>query len=136
MNRRGTILAFILGILVGLALALFGEPWLGPRFRALSGRQETVEGAVAAKQRQPERLLVTVVTPAGATLATFTKRVPEIDLLVQVGDTVTLEISAYQPFLENPHITNVAKPGDHPVEREVAPAPAADSAAAAVDTAG
>ncbi len=50
------------------------------------------------------------MTPAGAFLGTFTKRVDEIDLLVQVEDTLTLAITGYQPFLQDPQITKVAKP--------------------------
>jgi hypothetical protein len=46
-------------------------------------------------------------------LATFKQRVPEIDLLVDTGDHVTLGITSYEPFVEDPKILGVkkAKPG-------------------------
>ena len=72
--------------------------------------KEPVEGPVAAKPMQDDRLLLTIVTPSGAILGTFKKKIEEINLLVETGDTVALTIPGYQPFLEDPEITRVAKP--------------------------
>jgi hypothetical protein len=65
------------------------------------------------------RLLLKLETSGGVLLATFTERVEEIDLLVEVRDQVTLRVTRYQPFLTDPRLDRVVKP-------EVAPpAPAA-----------
>ena len=56
-----------------------------------------------------ERLLLTVDTPQGAALATFTEKVAEIDLLVEEGDGVTLGLRGYEPFVNNPVIQGVRK---------------------------
>lgn len=111
MLSRRTVVTFVVGVVVGVLLVVLARPFLGTRLpEAMSGKRESVTGPVAAKQRQQDRLLLTIVTPAGAILGTFTKRVAEIDLLVQVEDTVTLAITGYQPFLQDPQITRVAKP--------------------------
>jgi hypothetical protein len=102
----------LVGFVLGLVLALVGRAFLGNRLpEAVGGRREAIEGLVTAKQREDGRLLLTIVTPAGATLVTFKKRVAEIGLLVDEGDRVTLTLSSYQPFLEDPQITRVNKPG-------------------------
>ncbi|MBI2369318.1 MAG: hypothetical protein HYV08_03620 [Deltaproteobacteria bacterium] len=62
-----------------------------------------------AKQREEDRLLLTVLTPRGAILATFRQKVAEIDLLVDVGDTLTLGLPRYEPFLADPRIERVRK---------------------------
>ncbi|RME63076.1 MAG: hypothetical protein D6778_10140, partial [Nitrospirae bacterium] len=46
---------------------------------------KTVEGTVIAKGREENKLLLTVNTPEGVVLATFTRKVPEINLLVEKG---------------------------------------------------
>ena len=68
---------------------------------------------MVAKRLENDRLLLTVESEDGAVLATFKQRVPEIDLLVDTGDHVTLGITSYEPFVEDPKILGVkkAKPG-------------------------
>ncbi|KPK82474.1 MAG: hypothetical protein AMS25_02070 [Gemmatimonas sp. SM23_52] len=111
MLSRRTVVTFLVGVAMGVLLVVLARPFLGARLpEAMSGRRESVTGPVAAKQRQQDRLLLTIVTPGGAILGTFTKRVAEIDLLVQTEDTLTLAIAGYQPFLQDPQITRVAKP--------------------------
>ncbi len=111
MFTRRTVVTFLVGLVVGVVLVAVARPFLGARLpEAMSGKRESVTGPVAAKQRQQDRLLLTIVTPGGAILGTFTKRVAEIDLLVQTEDTLTLAIAGYQPFLQDPQITRVAKP--------------------------
>jgi hypothetical protein len=61
------------------------------------------------KQREGERLLLAVQTAQGAILVTFKKKVAEIDLLVQQGDIVTLGLSRYEPFVDEPVIERVRK---------------------------
>jgi hypothetical protein len=110
-RKSRTVVTFVAGLVLGAVLMALARPFLGARFpEAVGGKRETVEGPVAAKQRKGDRLLLTVVTPAGAVLGTFKKRVEEIDLLVETGDTVALAIAGYEPFLQDPEITRVAKP--------------------------
>jgi hypothetical protein len=110
---RGWLSLFILvlGVVIGAAgmsfLSRSGGPYLPQSLRA---KVEHVPGQVVGKQREGERLLLTVVTPQGAILASFSRRVPEIELLVERGDTVTLALSRYEPFLQDPTIEIVQKP--------------------------
>jgi hypothetical protein len=64
---------------------------------------------VLVKRRDGERLLLTVETPRGAVLATFRERVAEIDLLVDEGDSVSLGLGRYRPFVEDPSVEGVHK---------------------------
>lgn len=108
--RKG-LLVFAIGFVLGIAAVIIVRPFLSDNLPgAVGGKRESVAGPVAAKQQQGDRLLLTINTRAGAILATFTRKVDEINLLVEQGDTVSLTISGYQPFLENPEITRVGKP--------------------------
>ncbi len=115
---------FILGLGLGLSAQVFVPQAFTPYLpKILQGQTEVVEGRVVRKQLEPDRLLLTVSTPQGALLATFEKQITEIDLLVEEGDTVTLGITGYEPFVNNPRVKGVMKP-DHftlPQERGVAP---------------
>lgn len=98
------------GIVIGIAGTLFLPPLVQPYLpESLRGSQELATGPVLAEQREGARLLLTVQAEQGAMLATFTERVAEIDLLVAVGDTVTLGVARYQPFVENPKFEGVRK---------------------------
>lgn len=110
--RKGRgLLVFVIGFVLGIVAAVVARPFLSDRLpEAVGGKREAVEGPVAAKQMQDDRLLLTIVTPSGAILGTFTKKIDEINLLVETGDTVALTIPGYQPFLDDPEITRVAKP--------------------------
>jgi len=110
--RKGRgLLVFVIGFVLGIVVAVVARPFLSDRLpEAVGGKREAVEGPVAAKQMQDDRLLLTIVTPSGAILGIFKKKIDEINLLVETGDTVALTIPGYQPFLEDPEITRVAKP--------------------------
>ncbi len=111
-KRRSGLLLFLLGLLLGIAGALLGPRYLGDYLPdGLRGRKETIEGPVLGKRLEENRLLLTVLGQQGAVLATFRKQVAEIDLLVGVGDTVTLGVSRYQPFVEDPSFRGVRKIG-------------------------
>ena len=105
---KGKLLLLLLGLLIGLAAAV-----LFPRLReSLTPgvlRQAPTEGVVEDKRSEGDRLLLTLVTGDGAVLATFTKKVAEIDLLVAPGDTVSLALDGYRPFVEDPEIERVVK---------------------------
>ena len=118
---------FFLTILAGIALGVVGTvfapdmagPYLPEAFRVK--KAETVDGEVVRKLREGERLLLTVQTSQGSVLATFKKKVAEIDLLVQQGDTVTLALSRYEPFVEDPTIERVRKLESTPRPKANAP---------------
>lgn len=106
---RGAVV-FLVGLAVGVAAAVGGPRVAGPYLpEILRDKGEVVEGEVTRKLREPDRLLLTVVTPRGAILTTFTERTPEVDLLVAEGDQLTLELRRFEPFVENPVIQSVRK---------------------------
>ncbi len=110
---HGTVMLLILliGISIGVGGVIYGpdlaSPYLPDAFRLK--KTETVAGEVVQKVRESDRLLLTVQTSRGTVLATFKKKVAEIDLLVEQGDAVTLSLSRYAPFVEDPAIERVRK---------------------------
>jgi len=104
------LIVFVLGVIVGLLLAFFVPPliqgWLP---EGMTGAKSATTGTVVAKRLEQDRLLLTIESADGAVLATFKQRVPEIDLLVDKGDRVTLGITTYEPFVEDPKILGVKK---------------------------
>ena len=121
MNARLIVLLLLVGVALGVGGTIWGprlaDPYLPDAFRGK--KPETVEGEVVRKLREGERLLLTVQTSQGTVLATFTHKVAEIDLLVQEGDALTLALSRYEPFVEDPAIERVRK-------QEPAPRPKGD----------
>ena len=117
----------VLTLLAGIALGVVGTifapdvagPYLPEAFRVK--KAETVDGEVVRKLREGERLLLTVQTSQGSVLATFKKKVAEIDLLVQQGDTITLALGRYEPFVEDPAIERVRKLESTPRSKANAP---------------
>ncbi len=113
---RGTLLFFI-GLALGAILVVIGPRVAGPYLPdVLRGKVESVEGEITRKLREPDRLLLTVVTPRGAILATFKTRISEVDLLVAEGDALTLGLRRFEPFVEDPVIQSVRKkaPAENP----------------------
>ncbi len=110
---QGTMILLILliGISIGVGGVIYGpdlaSPYLPDSFRMK--KTETVAGEVVRKQREGDRLLLTVQTSQGTVLATFKKKVAEIDLLVQQGDALTMAVGRYAPFVEDPAIERVRK---------------------------
>jgi hypothetical protein len=110
--RGWTIL--IVTLLVGAGLGVAGtvylppmvDPHLPPQLRI---RARVIEGQVVSKQREPNRLLVKIQTETGVLLATYTKRVAEVDLLVEPGDTIALELRNDEPVVDEPHIERVKR---------------------------
>lgn len=68
-----------------------------------------MSGIVEAKSAEVDRLLLTVGSEAGAMLVTYTKNVAEIDLLIDVGDSVLLVVDEYAPFIDDARIRRVIK---------------------------
>lgn len=143
MTRRQMVVVLVVGAALGVGGAIL-VPELARSYlpSAMVGGGPGVEGAVLGKERASDRLLVTVETEQGVVLVTFKKRIPEIDLLVQSGDIVTLEVGEYRPFIEDPEIRRVRKPArgnrSRPAPVEAPPmregADTEDSDTAAADT--
>jgi hypothetical protein len=108
MSMKVKVFLLVLGFLVGLAAAVLA-PGLRERLMPEGWRGAPTEGVVEEKRSEEGRLLLTLVTADGAVLATFTQRVAEIDLLVAPGDTVSLSLDGYRPFVEDPEIARVIK---------------------------
>lgn len=109
------------GLVLGALGAVFGPDLAAPYLPSmLRPSLDEVRGAVLGKRSEGERLLLTVDTERGAMLATFRQRVPEIDLLVEEGDTVALGVDGYAPLVEDPVLQAVKKgpsrPASDPVE--------------------
>jgi hypothetical protein len=110
--RGWTIL--IATLLVGAGLGAAGtiylpsivDPYLPKELRI---RARVVEGQVLNKQREPNRLLVKIQLEQGVILATYTKRVAEVDLLVEPGDTIALELRSGEPVVDEPPIERVKR---------------------------
>lgn len=109
---RGIAIAFALGAVAGVVGALLLPPLVRPHLpAALRGSDLLMSGVVVAKGTEGDRLLLTLATPQGTTLATFTKETAKIDLLVRVGDSLAVEVREYGPFVENPRIARVVSNG-------------------------
>ena len=104
-----TILAVLIGMAVGVSATILVPRLAGP-YLPETFKRGNLNGRVLAKETETDWLLLKVSTEHGALLATFTQKVKEIDLLVENEDLVTLGVSRYQPFLENPDIEHVEKP--------------------------
>jgi hypothetical protein len=118
-------LAFLVGVAVGVTLTILAPRVAGQYLpEAVRGKVELLEGEVTRKLREPDRLLLTVVTPQGAVLATFKRQLTEIDLLVEQGDVVTLGVRRVDPFVDDPVIRRVRKepsPGEVPPVEQAPP---------------
>ena len=100
---------------VGMGAGVVGTQFIPSTFSsyvpvALQAQNEIVKGIVVRKHQDNERLLLTVSTSRGALLGTFTRQIPEINLLVEEGDEITLGLVQYAPFVHDPLIRGVMKP--------------------------
>ena len=114
-GARAILISLIVGLVLGIAAGLLAPNLLGDRLpQAVRRSDSLVTGIVLAKQRETDRLLLTVETPEGAILATFKEKIEEIALLVDVDDTMTFELRRYSPFIDDPTIAGVRKSGAAP----------------------
>jgi len=102
------------GILGTVFVPRLAAPYLPD---ALRGEQQEVAGIVEAKSAEVDRLLLTIGSESGAMLVTYSKNVTEIDLLIDVGDSVVLVVDEYAPFVDNAKIRRVMK-GDETGDAE------------------
>lgn len=79
--------------------------------KSISGQTERIEGEIARKQRETNRLLLKVITAKGPMLVTFTQKVAELDLLLEPGDAVTLITTGYATFVNDPGLERVKGKG-------------------------
>ncbi|GJL57969.1 MAG: hypothetical protein NPIRA03_08260 [Nitrospirales bacterium] len=101
---------FLLGTGLGLSGPMLATRYLDSYLPAfLKDTMHPLEGSVTHKQRQEDQLLVTMTTQDGSILATFQQRVPEIDLLIEERDLVTLDVPQYKPFVHDPTLIRVTK---------------------------
>jgi len=110
----------VLGVLATVYLPGVVRPYL-PQW--VVGKTVVVTGTVAAKQKKENVLLLTAETPEGVLLATFKRKVDEINLLINEKDAIELTIPKYMPFIDDPKIIRVVK------EQQAAPEPAPAAAA-------
>ena len=101
---------FFLGLGLGLSGPMLASRYVDPYMPPFLKRTlHPLEGSVTHKQRQQEKLLITITTQDGTILATFQQQVPEIDLLIEERDLVTLDVRQYEPFLNDPSVLRVTK---------------------------
>lgn len=135
-KKRGGVLVFLVGVLIGALGAVFAPRYLGDYLPgSIGGQSANVTGVVTRKLAEDTRLLLTVVTDSGAVLAAFKERTTEIDLLVEEGDSVTFALAAYAPFVDDPRLGRVVKPVHDP-GTSASRGPAADDQQAGTEMAG
>jgi len=99
------------GFVLGVGAATRGSTLVAPYlYKAVSGPGEHLEGQVVRKQRDGNRLLVKVATAQGPMLVTFTQKVPDLDVLLDAGDVVTLLTPGYANFVDDPILEKVKGP--------------------------
>jgi hypothetical protein len=112
---------FLFGLVLGILGAIFLPNYVRPYIpQWVMGKTIVVKGTVAAKQKKENVLLLTVDTPEGVLLATFKKKVDEINLLINEKDTIEFTLPKYMPFIDDPQIIRVVK--EQQAAPELAPA--------------
>ena len=110
MYARFIVVSGLIGMLLGGTAVYYGPRFLSPHLpESLQDRGTGISGPVVGKRLEGDRLLVTVAAKEGAILVTFRKKLSEIDLLVEEGDTVSLSVKSYRPFMQDPELRAVRK---------------------------
>lgn len=119
MHNPSRFLPFVIGLALGIVGTIYLPGYARPHLpQWMLGKTVVVKGTVAAKQRKSDVLLLTVATPEGVLLATFTRKADEINLLINEKDAIELNLPKYMPFIDDPRIIRVVK------EQPAASAPA------------
>ena len=124
-NKSSRAPLFLFGLVLGILGAIFLPNYVRhyiPEW--VMGKTIVVKGTVAAKQKKENAVLLTVDTPEGVLLATFNRKIDEINLLVNEKDAIEFTLPKYMPFIDDPKIIRVVKeqqaaPGPAPVEKPV-----------------
>jgi len=118
--KSGSMTWLLGGIVIGILGTVFVPRLAAPYLPdALRGEQQEVAGVVEAKSTEVDRLLLTVGSEVGAMLVTYSKDVAEIDLLVDVGDSVVLVVDEYSPFVDDAKIRRVTKGRGQPAVPDI-----------------
>jgi hypothetical protein len=80
-----------------------------------------VEGQVLNKEASETSLRLRLSTDQGVMLATFTKKLSEMESLIEEGDWVSLSIKRYSPFVDDPELQRVRKPESRKAAMEPRP---------------
>jgi len=109
-NKPSRAPVFLLGLVLGILGAVFLPAYVRPYIpQWVMGTTIVVKGTVAAKQKKENAMLLTVDTPEGVLLATFNKKVDEINLLINEKDTIEFTLPKYMPFIDDPKIIRVVR---------------------------
>jgi hypothetical protein len=128
-HKPSRTVPFVFGLVLGILGTVFLPNYVRPYLpQWVTGKAIVVKGTVTAKQKTENALLLTVDTPDGVLLATFKKKVDEINLLVNEKDAIEFTLPKYMPFIDDPKIIRVVK------EQEPAPEPAPEATPAAKST--
>ena len=120
------VFGLVLGILGAIFLPNYARPYI-PEW--VTGKAVVVvKGTVTAKQKKENALLLTVDTPDGVLLATFNRKIDEINLLINEKDSLEFNLPRYTPFIDDPKIIRVVK------EQQAAPGPAPEAKPAGKST--
>jgi hypothetical protein len=130
MHKQSRIVPFIFGLALGVLCTIYLPKYVRPYLpESIVGKATIVKGTVVGKEKKGNALLVTVDTTQGSLLATFNKKVDEINMLVNDKDEVEFTLEKYAPFIDDPKITRVVKAQQAPApEQAQAPAPPAKPA--------
>jgi len=110
------------GLMIGILGTIFVPDLVRPYLpEMMRGENVEVSGIVEAKSREADRLLLTIAGSSGAVLVTYTRQIPEMDLLIEPGDSVILAVREYAPFVEDPAVRRVQK-ASSAIRRRPAPA--------------
>jgi hypothetical protein len=119
MNKSSGMVPFVIGLVLGILGTIYLPGYVRPYIPGWAmGNTTVVKGTVAAKQKKENTLLLTVNTSEGALLATFTRKVDEISLLVNEKDAIEFTLAKYSPLIDDPRIIRIVK------EQQAAPEPA------------
>ena len=118
MNKPSRMVPFVAGLVLGVLAAIYLPGYVRPYLPEWAmGKETVVKGNVVAKLKKENTLLLTVNTAEGALLATFTKKVDEIGLLVSEKDAIEFTLPKYAPLIEDPRIIRIQK------DQQAAPEP-------------
>ncbi len=109
-RKQSRTIPFVSGLILGILGMIFLPGYVKPYLPQWAGGETiAVKGTVTAKQRMEKTVLLAVNMPEGVLLATFKKKVDEINLLVNEKDTIELTVEKYAPFIDDPKIIWVGK---------------------------
>jgi hypothetical protein len=103
-------MTLLVGAVLGAVLASRGPAVIASYMpTSIKGPSERIEGQVVRKQRDGDRLLVKVNTAKGPMLVAFTRKVADLDVLLDAGDTVALVTTGYATFIDDPIFEGVKR---------------------------